>query len=270
MITQTITAKKRAAIRVALLASVAAAIPAQARDLPAHNPEPIVGARVTGVIDGDTVRIGTCADVRLTGIQAPKLPLGRPGFRAWPLAERAKAVLIRLGEWKTARLDYRGRKIDRWGRLLAHVYIGDMWLQREMVRLGIARVYTFANNRARAADLYEAERAARAAQAGIWSLDWYRARRPDELSDSIGTFQIVEGTPPSSAVVRGHGFVNFDEDWRTDFTISISRSKMRLFRASGVKIADCEGKRIRVLGWLVKRNSPMISVSHPEQIEVLE
>ena len=95
-------------------------------------------------------------------------------------------------------------------------------------------------------------------------------RRPDELSDSIGTFQIVEGTPRSSAVVRGQGCVNFDEDWRTDFTISISRSKMRLFRASGVKIADYEGKRIRVRGWLVKRNGPMMSVSHPEQIEVLE
>ena len=110
---QMIRRTKRAAIRVSLLASVAAAIPAQARDLPARNPEPVAGARVTGVIDGDTVRIGTGADVRLTGIQAPKLPLGRPGFRAWPLAERAKAVLIRLGEGKTARLDCRGRKIDR-------------------------------------------------------------------------------------------------------------------------------------------------------------
>lgn len=145
-----------------------------------------------------------------------------------------------------------------------------MWLQREMVRLGMARVYTFADNRARAADLYEAERAAHAAQTGIWALDYYRVRRSDELSDSIGTFQIVEGTPRSSAIVRGQGFVNFDEDWCTDFTISISRSKMRLFRVSGVKIADYEGKRIRVRGWLVRRDGPMISVSHPKQIEVLE
>ena len=60
---------------------------------------------VTSVTDGDTLTIrvtetaeadarlvqeGGTAEVRLVGIQAPKLPLGRPHFRAWPLAEQAK------------------------------------------------------------------------------------------------------------------------------------------------------------------------------------
>lgn len=38
--------------------------------------------KVVTVIDGDTVRLeGIKADVRLVGIQAPKLPLGRKGFK---------------------------------------------------------------------------------------------------------------------------------------------------------------------------------------------
>ena len=267
---QTIRAALWRTIGIPLVAASVATTPVQARDLPSRNPETVAGARIVSVIDGDTVRIDTGADVRLTGIQAPKLPLGRAGFRAWPLADRAKSVLERLADGKAARLEYRGRKIDRWGRLLAHVYIGEIWLQQEMVRLGMARVYTFADNRGGAAELYNAERAARAEKAGIWALDWYRVRQPADLADSIDTFQIVEGSPRSTAIVRGQGFVNFGADWRTDFTISIPRSKMRLFRASGVKIAGYEGKRIRVRGWLVKRNGPMISVSHPEQIEVLE
>ena len=258
------------AIGIALFASLAAVLPAQARDLPARNPDAVTAARIVGVIDGDTVRIDTGAEVRLTGIQAPKLPLGRPGFRAWPLAERAKAALTRLADGETARLVYRGRKVDRWGRLLAHVYIGETWLQREMVQTGMARVYTFADNRAGAAELYDAERAARAANAGIWALDWYRIRRPADLADSIGTFQIVEGTPLSTAVVHGRGFINFGTDWRTDFTISVPRSKMRLFRNVGAKMDRYKGRRLRVRGWLVKRNGPMIAVTHPEQIEVLD
>ena len=36
-------------------------------------------ARVVGVVDGDTVVLESGAVVRLVGIQAPKLPLGRPG-----------------------------------------------------------------------------------------------------------------------------------------------------------------------------------------------
>ena len=47
-------------------------------------------AVVSEVVDGDTVKLGSAiagaTQVRLVGIQAPKLPLGRPGFVAWPLA----------------------------------------------------------------------------------------------------------------------------------------------------------------------------------------
>ncbi|MGB0632025.1 MAG: thermonuclease family protein [Alphaproteobacteria bacterium] len=245
------------------------AVPAMARDLPTRNPEPVEAARVVAVTDGDTISTETGAEVRLTGIQAPKLPLGRPGFRAWPLAERAKQTLARLALEKTARLEYRGRKIDRWGRLLADVYVGQTWLQREMVKLGMARVYTFADNRAGAAALYDAERRARAAKTGIWALDWYRILSPADLADRIGTFQIVEAAPVSAALVRGQGFINFGDDWRTDFTISTPRTKMKLFRAAGVKIEHYQGKRLRVRGWLIRRNGPMITVTHPEQIEVV-
>ena len=50
-------------------------------------------ARVVQVVDGDTVMLGTpvfgANQVRLVGIQAPKLPLGRDGFKKWPLADEA-------------------------------------------------------------------------------------------------------------------------------------------------------------------------------------
>ena len=39
------------------------------------------------IIDGDTLVLQSGVQVRLVGIQAPKLPLGRRGFTAWPLAE---------------------------------------------------------------------------------------------------------------------------------------------------------------------------------------
>ena len=53
-------------------------------------------ARVVRIVDGDTLVLADRRQVRLVGIQAPKLPLGRAGFKAWPLAEEAKAALAGL------------------------------------------------------------------------------------------------------------------------------------------------------------------------------
>src|SRR5262245_858154 len=46
-------------------------------------------AEVSEIIDGDTLRLDDGREVRLVGTQAPKLPLGRPNFPTWPLAEEA-------------------------------------------------------------------------------------------------------------------------------------------------------------------------------------
>lgn len=240
-----------------------------ARTLPAENPEAVATARVISVVDGDTVKLDTGAEVRLTGIQAPKLPLGRKGFRAWPLAAEARAALSALSRHRQVRLDYSGQRHDRWRRLLAHLYVGDTWLQREMLLRGLARVYTFPDNRTHAAALYAAERTARAAGRGIWALDWYRIVRAEDADRHIGTFQLVDGTVVSAAIVRGRGYLNFGADWRTDFTVSISPKHMKLFRAARVDIKSLPSRRLRVRGWLVRRNGAMISVSHPEQIEFL-
>jgi micrococcal nuclease len=242
---------------------------AAAKPLPERNPETVAAATVVRVVDGDTVAIDTGAEVRLAGIQAPKLPLGRPGFRKWPLADEAKAALEEMSAGRRVTLAYDGARIDRWGRLLAQLHAGDVWLQREMLRRGLARVYTFRDNRSHAAALYEAEDEARRARRGIWALDWYRILAHGETDGHIGTFQLVEGTPVSVAVVRGTGYLNFGRDWKSDFTASISESDMRTFRRAGVDIHVYEGKLIRVRGWLVSRNGPMIAVTHPEQIEVL-
>ena len=51
---------------------------------------------VTGIVDGDTLLLDTGLVVRLIGIQAPKLALGRDGHTDWPKGNEAKAALIAL------------------------------------------------------------------------------------------------------------------------------------------------------------------------------
>ena len=228
-------------------------------------------ARVVSVIDGDTVALESGREVRLVGIQAPKLPLGRRGFRAWPLAKTAKAALERLAQGRRVRLHYGGRRMDRHRRHLAHLQDLETgrWIQGRLLADGMARVYTFRDNRAAASEMLALERRARTARRGIWALRYYRLRTPEDVHRDIGSFQLVEGQIADVAVRRGKTFINFGADWRTDFTVVLRGRDRRLFAKAGLDPSAWKGRRVRVRGWVSSYNGPMIDATHPEQIELL-
>ena len=244
-------------------------------------------SRVVEIVDGDTLLLEDGREVRLTGIQAPKLPLGRPNFQAWPLAVEARKALSDLALDKTVMLRFGGTRSDRHGRVLAQVFVMDadtenLWLQREMLRSGLARVYTFNDNRACSDELLSAEREARGAGRGIWVDPFYDIRdasNPNGLMERIGSFELVEGEIVSATQVRGWLYINFGEDYRNDFTVTVRERDVKLLAAeepwtsllddyTGRKdLAALSGKLVRVRGWLDRYNGPEIEISHPEQIE---
>ena len=93
----------------------------------ASEPRLVGGERafVSSVVDGDTVvlrdSIEGMTQIRLVGLQAPKLPLGRRGFKAWPLGEDSKSTLESLVLGQAITLKFGGRRSDRHGRILAHL-----------------------------------------------------------------------------------------------------------------------------------------------------
>lgn len=227
---------------------------------------------VAVVMDGDSLRLeGGRSDVRLVGLQAPKEPKGRKGFKKWPLADDAKAALEELVKGHKITLRLAANPKDRNGRILAYAVRDDgLWIQEEMLRRGYARVYTFADNRQFAAEMFAAERAARAKHAGIWADASYAVRAPDPaaLMKDIGTFQIVAGRVTSTAKVQGRVYLNFGEDYRQDFTATIAGDALAAFTKAKIDPLTFKDKTIRVRGYLRSYNGPVIDISHPEQIEV--
>lgn len=232
-------------------------------------------ATVTSIIDGDTVGLDDGSEVRLVGTQAPKLPLGRKGFKAWPLAMEAKAAITDLTLGKTVELRYGGLRTDRHGRRLAHLFLSEngAWVQGEMLAAGMARTYSFSDNRSCVREMQSREAAARAAGRGVWALAYYQLRsaaEPKQLLGLLNSFQLVEGRVTDAANVRGRIFLNFGKNYRDDFTAVISPGDARRFKNSDIDLTTLEGQRIRVRGWVESHNGPSIDVTHPEQIEILE
>lgn len=255
--------------------TVAVAAPVSARaagDLPAGFDALTADgtAIVREIIDGDTVVLDDGRQVRLVGIQAPKLPLGRKNFEKWPLADEAKEALSQLVLGQRVTLGYGGQRQDRYRRALAHLFTPDgQWVQEQLIEQGLARVYSFADNRSLVPRMLASEQAARRDTQGIWQHPYYAILDTTAAPDHTGKFALIEGRVLRTAIVRGRTYLNFDEDYRTDFTITVSSQSLKNFKESGIVPQDYAGRRVRVRGWLRWSNGPMVDVTHPEQIEVL-
>ncbi len=234
-------------------------------------------SKVSQITDGDSVVLSDGTRVRLLAIQAPKLALGRKNFLDWPLAEDAKQALASVALGAKVRLDFASNNSDRHGRTLAHLYIinednSEEWVQKYMIEHGMARVYSFADNRLCVKELLKIEAEARANRKGIWANDYYQIRfgdKPNKLLKLDNRYELVEGRVLSAKKVGSRIYLNFGKNWRDDFTIVIEKYGQKIFSKAGVNALDYQDALIRVRGWIEIRDGPRIEVTHPEQIEVL-
>ncbi|MEO0800012.1 MAG: OB-fold nucleic acid binding domain-containing protein [Pseudomonadota bacterium] len=232
---------------------------------------------VTAVLTATTFRIDDGTVVRLQSLLAPDAT-DAPGANGnWPMAQAATAAVRARLLNRRVLIRYRRGRPDRYGRRLAHAWViggtrAPTWLQADLLKSGLAR---FAPDRERAtcaSRMQRAEAAARRRARGLWALSTYAARpalKPFDLVKRASTFQIVEGRVAKASDVRGRVYLNFGRSWRRDFTVSISRRQMRFFARGRIKPLLLAGQRIRVRGWIVVRNGPMIEIDHTHQIEVL-
>lgn len=229
---------------------------------------------ITEIVDGDTVFLDNGLQIRLIGMQAPKLPLGRNGFETWPLADEARNHLSDLALGRPAVLRYGGERIDRNGRSLGHLFLedGNVWLQAEMIGAGMGRVYSFSDNRKCLGELLAAEARARAENLGVWADDYYAIREADDpaaLQALEGHYELVEGRVLEAGRAGGRIYLNFGRLWREDFTLVIDPPAQSLFEDAGIDLLGLGGAFIRARGWIEIADGPRIAVTHPEQIEFL-
>ncbi|MGI9508963.1 MAG: thermonuclease family protein [Geminicoccaceae bacterium] len=156
---------------------------------------------------------------------------------------------------------------DRYGCRLANPVTDDgASLQRILVEKGWAAVDpSSAPDDVDSIDMLLAlEDRARRARRGIWKDPAMLPKQAAELSFGIGTRQIVEGRVKRIFVNDRYVYLNFGADWRTDFTIRLSR---KMIGREGFDADALDGKMLRVRGVLQDSRGPLIDVSNLQQIE---
>jgi micrococcal nuclease len=155
---------------VLLLAVLAAAVTLVAWRFSAASRPPRSGT-VERVVDGDTFVLEGGGRVRLLGIDTPETvdsdrPVGCYGPQASVYAKH-------LLSGRRVRLVYDRELRDRYGRLLAYVYLrrpaGELFVNARLIALGYARTLSIPPNTAHAGELRRLEAGAALAGRGLWS-----------------------------------------------------------------------------------------------------
>lgn len=226
---------------------------------------------VKRVLNGKSFMLESGQTVRLASIQVPNVQetkgLKRPGE---PLGTQSHQALIDLVQNQSVRLEFAPEKEDRKGRWIALAYLADgRNIQAEMISQGWAAVYPFPDLRKPLKKWLQLEQKARTAKRGIWQHDYWQPQADDRI-DTGGKerFLLVEGVIEKAAKVKGGWYLNFDDNWKTDFTGVISKADTKAFFKKD-DLKRFEGKKVRLRGWIYRHNGPAIDIHQPEQIEVL-
>jgi micrococcal nuclease len=248
---------------------------------------------VARVADGETLVLDDGREVRLIGALSPRPHDADAEALFWQPAVDAKVALEKLVAGRTVEIGFIGRRQDRNGRLLAHVFVAGppsadptapiwepsadptapIWVQGHMLDQGHARAYALPGNAGCLETLLAFEAGAMAARRGLWASAAYAVRAADipaPLLAQRDRYHVIEGVVTTASDVRGQVYVNFGADWRTDFTVLLRPAERRAFATRGVDAASLTGARVRVRGWIGRRNGPFIEIVDALEIEMIE
>ena len=127
-------------------------------------------ATVVHAVDGDTIIVdvgGRTEKVRILGADTPETVDPRKPVQCYG-PEASAHTKMRLPPGTHVSLETDAEKRDKYGRLLAYVYVDGARYDDELLRLGYARLLIIAPNGVHARAMLQEELAARAARLGLW------------------------------------------------------------------------------------------------------
>lgn len=163
-------------------------------------------------------------------------------------------------------------RFNRFGDIHGQLFsLSGVWIQKEMIETGLAFWSGAAGYPKHLREvLVNAENEAEETLVGIWQT--YEILKANKFNEKgvYADFVIAEGRIRNVHNSAKMTYLNFGEDWKTDFTAAISSKNKRKFEKQGWKLESLMHKLVRIRGPLRSYNGPFMELSFPEQLEIRE
>lgn len=142
------------------------ALPQEATEPYRRNDEKLKIYKVARVIDGDTIELEGGERVRYIGINAPELYYLQKPVECFANESKKKNQELTEGKEVILKKDTRDR--DKYGRLLRYVFIGDTFVNLELVQQGFAYAAAYPPDAAYQNILADGQKKAKQTKKGLW------------------------------------------------------------------------------------------------------
>ncbi|MEA2031742.1 MAG: thermonuclease family protein [candidate division Zixibacteria bacterium] len=157
---------------------------------------------VDRIIDGDTFVLAGGDRVRLLSIDTPE--------KGEPYYKQATQFLSNLVLDKVVRIEYASRRRDKYGRLLAYVYIDSLFVNKTILENGLGYLYLFKDTDTGQDEtkiLLQAQRSALKQKVSLWSLkreeeDYYIARPNSYRFHRPGCWYLRKSTKADNIIFK--------------------------------------------------------------------
>ena len=168
--------------------------------------------------------------------------------------------LINQTVGKSLRVTGAKPKQDRLQRWIGDVFVGDTWLQGDLISMGLAFVVPDASQPQSLNALIARESYARHNRLGIWDSPEAPVASPATAHQFIGTYRIVTGRIIDASRVKTRVYLNFGDDYRQDFTVRIDGRLRHQIDRSGDPPENWDNRFVEVRGLLLQENGPLIQL----------
>lgn len=228
---------------------------------------------VDNVTDGDSFILTNGGQVRLIGIDAPEA--GMPG------ADMSKVFLEKLIVGKELRLEHDATDRDKYGRVLRYVFVGNTFVNGEMVKNGYAICRYETPDEKYKDELATLQKNAEEFKKGLWAFGnvFQPSQVPEipkeeaiswrDAANYYNQMKMVEGKVVATYNSGKACFLNFHKDYRNHFSLVIFAKDFGKFPKPPQEYYL--NKMVRTRG-LIKEyeGHPEIIITDPEQIEIIK
>jgi endonuclease YncB( thermonuclease family) len=171
-----------------------------------HNDNNLIAAHVTRVVDGDTMKVtledgrATEETIRLLLVDTPETV--HPSKEVQPFGPEASAYAKRILTNQEVQLEIDVSERDKYGRLLAYLWIGDEMFNEMLLEEGLARVAYVIPPNIKYIDQFRAiQQKSQKSAKGIWSIENYAQEDGFQAKDElkIKNMEIIRLTSPIEA-----------------------------------------------------------------------